>query len=150
MKHSDSSWENYDKNGKMTWLMTSLNEEWDTTSGCVIHGESDAELGWVVPEMSIKPSKGWYLRQWAMMLPNQSWCSISFRTDEWVQKDVPTRVISNCLLGQAVITHLEGWGLSPDLNWLGLWTRLLCGPPGRWSVEDTEWSHTYAPTTLSI
>jgi len=79
--------------------------------------------------------------QWAMMLPNQSWCSIffiphylfnlallcthlslaspfpvtniaSFRTVKWVQKDIPTRVISNTLLSQAMIPHLEGWGLS--------------------------------------
>ena len=97
--------------------------------GCVSHSESIAKLGWEVSEMSVKSSEGWNLMWGSMMLHNQSWCSTSFstpasplhlaspfpvtnntsfRTNEWVQKDVPTRVISNSLLGQAVITHLEG------------------------------------------
>jgi len=44
----------------------------------VSHSESDAELRWVVSEISVKSSEGWNLMWWVMMLPNQSWCSISF------------------------------------------------------------------------
>jgi len=67
-----------DINGKLTWSMTWLDEEWILAHGCVIHGESDAEWEWVVPKISVKSSKGWFLRWWVMMPPNQSWCSISF------------------------------------------------------------------------
>ena len=106
--------------------------------GCVSHSESYAKLRWVVSEMFIKSSEGWNLMWWLMMLPNQSWYSISFiphysfclallcahlslaspfpvtniasfRTVEQVQKDVPTTAAaSNSLLDQVMIAYLEG------------------------------------------
>ena len=118
----------------MTWI-----NEWDASSRLC---ESWWVRCWIRTSCSrnvCKIIKGVILE--AMMLPNQSWCSISFvphysfhlallcahlslsshfpvtniasfRTKKQLWKDVPTRVVSNTLLGQAVITHLEGWGQS--------------------------------------
>jgi len=99
------------------------------------HSESIAELGWVVSEISIKSSEGvtWCVDWWCCttnldapypFFPHYTFlfvlpyaCSphislpvtniASFRTIEWVQKDVPTTATSNSLLDQAVIAYLE-------------------------------------------
>jgi len=161
-KHSDSSWEKIgykwkdDLNDDLTWWVSGILHQ-----GCVSHSDSIPKLWWVVSEMFIKSSEGWNLMRWVMILPNQSWCSISFVphysfhcallcthisltspfpvtniasfwTIEQVWKDVPTRVISKSLLGQAVIRHLESWGLSLDHD-LELQTQILCCPPSKWS-----------------
>jgi len=36
------------------------------------------------------------------------------------------------------ITHPKGWGLSLNINWLVLWTWLLCCPLGRWSSSGCD------------
>ena len=145
----------------MAWL----DEEWDTASRW-------CEWWWVRCQVEMNYSRNVYkiikgVILEVLMLPNQSWCSISFiphytfhlallcahlshsypfpvtnitsfRTDKQVQKDVPTRVISNSLLGQARMTHPEGRGLSLDIDWFMLWTWLLCCPLSRWSSSGCD------------
>jgi len=69
----------------------------------------------------------------------------TFRTIEWVQKDVPTTAASNSLLEQVMIAYLEGWiyhKISADSNWNST--------PGGPTASDPEVLSSWSSTLISV